>query len=579
MSNLISIIVPVKNASIHLGNLLSSLEKQTYKNFEVIVNDDKGTSDRTKYVIRQFSKKLKIKYLKENISMAQGRKSGAAHAVGKFQLHLDADMSLSPKVLEDCIKEIKKSYDALVVPEISYGEGYWAKVKVFERSLYMGDETVESARFIKSSVYKKIGGHNEKMVLSEDKDLDLRLRARGFRVGRCKEVIYHDEGRLSLKKDLQKKFFYGKTAHVFIAENPKHAFRQANLIFRAAYFRNWKKLMANPILSLGMFLMKTLETMAAFGGLITAIQVIFTEKTLESLKDYKPMKKGKVEKGLISIIIPALNASQHLKNLLFSLEEQTYKNFEVVVNDDKKTTDNTKEVLEKFHKKIKIKYFRENISMAQGRKSGATHAVGEYLLHLDADMSLSPKVLEECIKAIDKGYEALVIPEISYGEGFWSKVRIFERSMYVGDDTVESSRFFKTSVYKSVGGHSEKMVLSEDKDIDLRVRKAGFNVGRISEPIYHNEGKLSLKKDLQKKFFYGRTASILMLTNPAYSIKYGNIVFRPAFFRNWRKLLSHPVLASGVFFMKSLETIAGLLGMISARTPFLKEDIKVHIWK
>ena len=526
----------------------------------------------------EIGKKIKIKYIRENVSMAQGRKSGVKHAGGKYLLHLDADMSLSPRVLEFCVKEINKGCDALVIPEISYGEGYWAKVKTFERSLYVGDNTRESARFIKSAVYESIGGHNPKMVLSEDKDLDLRIRKAGYKVGRINEPIYHNEGNLSLKKDLQKKFFYGQTAHVFIAENPKHAFNQANLIFRAAYFRNWKKLMANPTLSVGMFFMKILETLAAFMGLINTIQVIFTEKTLESLSNYEPMKSSKFEKGLISIIVPTLNASVHLKNLLLSLEKQTYKLFEVIINDDKKTSDDTKVILRQFYKKIRLRHIHENTSMAHGRKTASVSAKGEYLLHLDADMKLNPRVLEQCIKK-SKDHDALIIPEVSYGEGFWARVEIFERSMYVGDDTIESARFFKTSVYKSVGGHNEKMVLSEDKDLDLRVRKAGFNVGRISEPIYHNEGNVNILNDFKKKFFYGRTASILMLANPAYALKYGNIVFRPAFFKNWRKLLSHPVLASGVFLMKSLETIAGLLGMISSKIPFFKEDIKVGIWK
>ncbi len=579
MKQLITIIIPTKNAAKHLEVLLPSLALQTYKDFEVIINDDKETTDNTRKVTERFSREMRIYYIRENKSMAQARKGGAKHAKGDYLLHLDADMSLSPRVLEDCITTIKKGYDALVIPEVSYGEGFWSRVKIFERSMYVGDETMESARFVKSSVYKKIGGHNEKMVLSEDKDFDIRVRKAGFKIGRCREVIYHNEGRLSLKKDLQKKFFYGKTAHIFIAENPKHAFRQANLIFRLAYFRNWKKLIMNPALTLGMFFMKTLETLAALWGLITTFQVIFTEKTLENLKDYRPMKESRVEKGLISIIIPALNASKHLENLLVSLQGQTYKKFEVIINDDKKTIDSTKEVCEKFSKKINICYLQENISMAQGRKSGVKHAKGEYLLHLDADMSLAKKVLAECVLEVNRGFDALVIPEVSYGEGFWSRVKIFERSMYVGDDTIESARFFKTSVYKSVGGHNEKMVLSEDKDLDLRVRKSGFNVGRINEPIYHNEGNFSILNTVRKKFFYGRTASILMLTNPAYSLKYGNIVFRPAFFRNWKKLLSHPVLALGVFVMKSLETLSGLLGMVTSKIPFLKEDIKVGIWK
>ena len=205
--------------------------------------------------------------------------------------------------------------------------------------------------------------------------------------------------------------------------------------------------------------------------------------------------------NLISIIIPTMNASGHLKNLLPSLIEQTYTNFEVIINDDKTTNDDTRNLLRRFEKKIKIKYIHENTSMAQGRKSGARYAKGKYLLHIDADMSLSQKVLESCIVEMEKGYDALIIPEISYGEGFWAKVKSFERSMYVGDETIESARFIRTDVYNEIGGHNEKMVLSEDKDLDLKIRKAGFKVGRIEEPIYHNEGHLSLTRDLQKKFF------------------------------------------------------------------------------
>lgn len=576
-SPLISIILPTKNAAVHLEVLFKSLIDQTFKDFEVIINEDKDTSDNTAKLIKKYQKKLDVKYIHNNVSMAQGRKAGAEVSRGKYQLHLDADMKLSPKVLKACLNTIKR-YDALIIPEISYGEGFWSKVKVFERGMYVGDDMMESARFVKASVYKKIGGHNEKMVLSEDKDFHLRIKKSGYKIGRIKEPIYHNEGRLSLKRDLQKKYFYGKTAQVFISENPKHAFKQANLIFRGAYFKNWKKLLSQPILASGMFFMKGLETVAAFFGLVSTIHIKFTERTLEPLKEFKPLKQQKTQKGLISIIVPTLNASRHLKTLLPSLVKQTYKKFEVIINDDKKTNDDTEEIVAKYSKNLKINYIKENTSMAQGRKSASMHAKGEFMLHLDADMKLSPKVLKQCMDNTND-YDALVVPEISYGKGFWARVKIFERSMYVGDDTVESARFFSSSVYRSVGGHNEKMVLSEDKDIDLRIRKEGYRVGRITAPIYHNEGNVKLFNDLKKKYFYGRTASVLMLTNPAYSLKYGNIVFRPAFFRNWRKMLVHPVLSIGVFTLKLLHTVAGFLGMLTAGGKLIKDDVKVNIWK
>ena len=42
--------------------------------------------------------------------------------------------------------------------------------------------------------------------------------------------------------------------------------------------------------------MKTLETFAALWGFINTIQVIFTDKTLENLKNYEPMKKVRQKK-------------------------------------------------------------------------------------------------------------------------------------------------------------------------------------------------------------------------------------------------------------------------------------------
>lgn len=276
----------------------------------------------------------------------------------------------------------------------------------------------------------------------------------------------------------------------------------------------------------------------------------------------------------ISIIIPTKNAALHLKTLLGSLTKQTYKNFKVIINDDKHTSDNTLEVIRSFRKQLDIVYIRTNVSMAQGRKSGSEIAKGKYQLHLDADMRLSPHVLEKCIIACRKRCDAVIIREVSFGKGFWARVRAFERSLYYGDDTVESARFFKTSVYRSVGGHDERMVLSEDKDLDLRVRKAGYTICRVKEPIYHNEGNLSLKKDFQKKFFYGRTGHLFIDTHPTHALIQGNLIFRPAYFRNYGKLVANPVLTAGMFFMKFLEMLAALLGFVTA-----KLSLPIDPWK
>jgi GT2 family glycosyltransferase len=194
--------------------------------------------------------------------MAHGRKAGAKVARGKYLLQLDADMRLTPKVIDSCVKAMKRGYDACVIPETSEGKSYWASVKAFEKSLYVGDEMMSSARFFKKSVYDKLGGHDVSLVLSEDKDLHLRAKEAGCKIYHIKELLYHNEW-TTLLRDLQKKFFYGRTAHVFMSKQSRHSAEQANLIFRPAYFRNWKKLLLNPHLSTGLLFLKILETISA----------------------------------------------------------------------------------------------------------------------------------------------------------------------------------------------------------------------------------------------------------------------------------------------------------------------------
>jgi arabinofuranan 3-O-arabinosyltransferase len=270
VKGLVSIIVPTKNEAVNLSILLPSIVKQTYKNIEVIINDDQRTSDSTDQIINKFKSRVKLIHIHKNHGISYGRLMGAKESSGEYLFHLDADMKLNPDVVESCVKTVQDGYDAVVIPEVSYGDGFWSKVKAFEKSLYVDDEMMSSARFIKSKVYWDVGGHNADMVLSEDKDLHLRLKAKKCKIKHVNSIILHHEGNLNLVKDFKKKFFYGGTAHVFIRRHPIHSLNQANMILRPAFLNNWKKLLANPIMTISMMFMKSIEVVAVFLGVVFA---------------------------------------------------------------------------------------------------------------------------------------------------------------------------------------------------------------------------------------------------------------------------------------------------------------------
>ncbi|MEU4158279.1 glycosyltransferase [Actinoplanes sp. NPDC026670] len=257
----LSVIVPAYNSAALLREFLASFQASDFRDFEIVVNDDVRSSDETPEVVAEHrARGLAVRYLKENRSMAQGRRRGAAEATGEILLHLDTDMTVTPGLLGECAEMLAGDYDALVIPEESFGTTFWARCKWLEKKCYDGVEQIESLRCLRRDVYEKLGGHDERMVFSEDKDLDLRVRAAGCRVGRTRGFLFHNEGGLRLSRTLKKKLGYVGTADVFAQEHPE-AFRwQINILHRfALYLRNIRYLRTHPLLYAGMWFMKISE--------------------------------------------------------------------------------------------------------------------------------------------------------------------------------------------------------------------------------------------------------------------------------------------------------------------------------
>jgi FkbM family methyltransferase len=268
--DLVSIIVPTRNSEHLMTDFFNSSLNSKFKNFEIIVNDDVRSADNLQNICNYYiSKGLNVKYIRENKSMAQGRVSGSAHAIGDIILHLDSDMRISRELIGECVDKINEGFDALVIPEESYGIGFWARVKWLEKKCYDNVEWMESLRCIRISVYNEVGGHNLEMVFSEDKDLDIRVREAGYRIGRTENGIRHFEGELKLLGTLKKKMGYSKTSGLFKNSHPMHYRKQGNIFLRYyLYLINIKYLFTNPLIYTGLIFLKTGEFLAVVFGIL-----------------------------------------------------------------------------------------------------------------------------------------------------------------------------------------------------------------------------------------------------------------------------------------------------------------------
>ncbi len=267
-----------------------------------------------------------------------------------------------------------------------------------------------------------------------------------------------------------------------------------------------------------------------------------------------------MNKPLVSIIIPTFNSERTLGACLNSIKEQTYSPIEIIIV-DKQSKDKTAVIAKEYTNQI---YFY-GTERSEQRNYGAKKAHGDYLCFIDSDMELSKNVVKSCVEKShnDTNVKGIIIPEESFGEGFWAKCKKLEKSFYIGNDAIEAARFFDRDAFGKVGGYDEGLVSGEDWDLSQRIAKTG-SLKRINDFIYHNEGEIDLIKSVKKKYYYAQKFSGYLNKDKNENLdKQTGLINRyKIFLSKPQKLLSDPITASGMLFMKTLEFGFGGLGYI-----------------
>lgn len=119
----------------------------------------------------------------------------------------------------------------------------------------------------------------------------------------------------------------------------------------------------------------------------------------------------------ISIIIPVYNAEKYLSQCIESILNQLYSNFEIILINDG-STDNSSILCEEYSQKdTRIRYYKQrNKGVSSARNLGIKHAIGKWIIFVDADDKLlSNTLLNICkittninVDFICGGYDYLV---------------------------------------------------------------------------------------------------------------------------------------------------------------------------
>ena len=97
-----------------------------------------------------------------------------------------------------------------------------------------------------------------------------------------------------------------------------------------------------------------------------------------------------------SIIIPVYNRPDEVDELLESLVNQSYTNFEVIIIEDGSAI-KCQSIINKYSEKLTIKYFiRENVGQGFARNFGFSVAEGEYFIVFDSDVVVPIRLSTNC---------------------------------------------------------------------------------------------------------------------------------------------------------------------------------------
>ncbi|EAL6857688.1 glycosyltransferase family 2 protein, partial [Campylobacter jejuni] len=111
----------------------------------------------------------------------------------------------------------------------------------------------------------------------------------------------------------------------------------------------------------------------------------------------------------LSIIIPLFNSCDFILRALQSCINQTLKDIEILIIDDKSKDNSLNIVLEFAKKDPRIKIFQneENLGTFASRNIGVLHSSSDFIMFLDSDDFLTPGACEIAFKEMKKGFDLL----------------------------------------------------------------------------------------------------------------------------------------------------------------------------
>ena len=360
---LISILIPVYNiGKIYLEECINSILNQTYQNFEICLVDDKSTNEETIKTLKEYENKddrIKIKYRKENGHISRATNDALKMAKGEFVALMDNDDVIPKNALYEMAKVLNenKKIDMIYTDEDKINlDGKRCDPNF--KSDYAPDSLLSSNyichfTLLRKTIMDEIGGERVGFEGAQDYDLFLRFTEKTTRdkIYHIPKILYHWRmvpGSTSMEID-----------------NKSYALeRGRKAVEEALERRNIKG-------------------------------KVFIAKDCP----YYYIEYDVSSNPLVSIIIPTKDLAKITDTCIKSIYDKvTYKNYEIIVVNNRSEKQETFEMFEKYkkeHNNFRVIDADMEFNYSKINNIAVKESKGEYILLLNNDIEvITPNFIE-----------------------------------------------------------------------------------------------------------------------------------------------------------------------------------------
>ncbi|MBI5540696.1 MAG: glycosyltransferase [Bacteroidia bacterium] len=288
---------------------------------------------------------------------------------------------------------------------------------------------------------------------------------------------------------------------------------------------------------------------------------------------------------LVSVVIPAYNASKFINETILSVCNQSLVDLEIIVVDDG-STDNTAEIIQNIAiKENRIKYlFQKNSGVSSARNFGFKNSSGKFIAFLDADDLWLTNNLTKKVEALNTAEEhyGLVHSDVQIidSKGVVTARCLCGKKGKVLDDLLlwngtvipaPSSILLKREVLDKIGLFDVELSTAADQEFFFRIASQ-YHIERLPEKLVQyrvhdsnmhsnialmeSDHLLAYKKAKTNKLFKSKIFELHCFSNlyiilagswwkngknksrGAYFLAKALLVYPPSFFKLFRKLMA-----------------------------------------